>query len=127
MTAKVFHNWQQTRQEITLQEFAKKFPDIYEDWGIEEAPPERIFVYRGGYWIFESEPNVFRVHIERDEYNEDYLEVAEMRLFLWAYDENCLPWKRNLFAFFSWGIILGLQMLLLVRKGDSRNCFTILR
>lgn len=91
MTAKVFHNWQQTRQEITLQEFAQKFPDIYEDRELEEAPPKRVFLYRGDYWIFETEPNSFLVHIESYEYNEDYLEVAEMRLFLWAYDENCLP------------------------------------
>ena len=91
MTEKVFYNWQQTRQEITLQEFAQKFLDVYEDWKLEEAPPERIFLYRGDYWIFETEPNNFHVHMERDEYNENYLEVAEMRLFLWAYDENCLP------------------------------------
>ena len=91
MTEKVFYDWQQTREEITLQDFAQKFPDIYEDWEIEESPPERIFIYRGDYWIFESEPSNFLVHIERDEYNEDYLEIAEMRLFLWAYDENCLP------------------------------------
>lgn len=86
-----FRDWQATRKVISLEEFAQKFPDIYKDWELEQSPPECIFLYHGDHWILESEPRNFQLHIERDEWNEFCLEIQEMRLFLWCWEENVNP------------------------------------
>ena len=93
MTAKDsgFRDWQQTCKVIDLEEFAEKFPETYEEWELEQSPPENIFLYRGDYWIFETEPNTFLVLIEKNEYVDNCLEIIEMTLFLWLHDENCQP------------------------------------
>lgn len=82
-----FPQWQSTREIVTPEQFSKLFPDIYEDWELEESPPQTIFVYEHDFWILEVEPKIFLVKIERDEWHDTCLEIAEMRLFVWAYYE----------------------------------------
>lgn len=84
-----FAAWRASREEISLEKFAELYPELCESLAYQESPPERIFLYWGHYFIVETEPGNFWLYIERDEHNEPYLDVQEMRLWLWCYDENC--------------------------------------
>lgn len=87
-----FRDWQETRKEVSVEDFKKIDFDAVELFALEESPPEKIFVYRGGHWIMQNNDGAgsyFWLFIERDEYCDLDLEVSEMRLHLWAIDENC--------------------------------------
>lgn len=91
-----FINWVVTRREISLDKFKQKYPGAVENYKFDEAPPEKIFVYRGGVWIAllnhssdKQEVRFFWTFIERSEYASGDIEDLELRLYLWAIDENC--------------------------------------
>lgn len=91
-----FIDWVETRKEISLDEFEKEYTGSVENYGFDEAPPEKIFTYRGGVWIAllnhssnKQEVRFFWTFIERDEYTSDDIEDLELRLYLWAQDEDC--------------------------------------
>lgn len=87
-----FREWQETRKEVSVEKFKKINFDAVELFGLEESSPKKIFVYRGGHWITQNNDGAvsyFQLFIERNEYRDFDLEVSEMRLYLWAIDENC--------------------------------------
>lgn len=87
-----FREWQKTRKEISLQQLEEFFPGTCEQFAFGEAPPEKIFWYRGDVWITQQNDGAgsyFWLYIERDDYTSEDLEILEMRMYLWAYDENC--------------------------------------
>jgi hypothetical protein len=91
-----FIDWIETRREISLEEFDRIFSGTLENFGFDEAPPEKIFIYRGDVWIallnhssVRQENRFFWTYIEKDDYESCNLEDLEMRLYLWAIDENC--------------------------------------
>lgn len=91
-----FIDWVETRREISLDEFEQKFPGAVDNYELDEAPPEKIFIYEGDVWIAllnhssdKQEVHFFWTFIERDEYTSDDIEDLELRLYLWAHDEDC--------------------------------------
>lgn len=88
MTSSGFKDFQDSRKVISLEEFCKKFHEAA-DWLLhEESPPEKIFVYENEFWIAETQPGWFFLYLERDEYNCSELEIQEMRLYLWLWEEG---------------------------------------
>lgn len=90
MTA--FTDWQASRQEITPAQLETLFPGTLENFGFDEAPPARVYLYRGDVWITQNcdgSGPYFWLFLEREEYSSTDLEVLEMRAYLWFLDEGC--------------------------------------